>query len=72
MKKYSFKIVIGESDYSRVQMENDECGDGFGTSSKYFLEVIKTFEDAGFTVVFKTNIFRLIFALGTYKVIAYK
>lgn len=63
-------IVIGESDYSREEMGS--VNSGIGSSSTEFLNEIKEYEDLGYIVKFKTSIFRRIFCLGVYKVIAYK
>lgn len=64
------KIKIGNSDYTREEMEQGVYG--WGTSSSEFLQTIKTYEAEGYTVKFKTNLWRRIFAFGIYKVIAYK
>lgn len=66
------KIKIGVSDYSREQIEKGETYFSIGSSTKDFLDLIKEYEDSGYTVKFKTNIWQMIFGLGKYKVIAYK
>jgi len=69
--KFLEKITIGQSDYSRKQMGNG-TGWSWGVSDEYFLETIKAYEEAGYTVKFKTSLLRRIFAVGKYKVVAYK
>jgi hypothetical protein len=64
------KIKIGNSDYKREQMEQGVYG--WGTSNSEFLQTIKQYEAEGYTVKFETNLWRRIFALGIYKVVAYR
>lgn len=66
------KIKIGNSDYSRKQMEQGDIGWTIGCSSKYFLDTIKQYESEGFTVKFETSILRKIFGMGIYEVVAYR
>ena len=64
------KIKIGNSDYKREEIEQGICG--WGTSNSEFLLTIKEYEAEGYTVKFETNLWRRIFALGIYKVVAYR
>jgi len=64
------KINIGNSDYSREEMEQGLYG--FGTSAKEFLNVIMRFEKDGYQVKFETSIWRKIFSSAIYKVVAYR
>jgi hypothetical protein len=66
------KIKIGNSDYTREEMQKGDSVWAIGCSSDYFLKIIKQYEDAGYEVKFETNFFRRIFGIATYKVIAYK
>lgn len=66
------KITIGTSDYTRSEIEDQNIGWTIGCSSYEFLEKIRNYEMAGYTVEFNTSIFRRIFALGIYKVTAEK
>jgi hypothetical protein len=61
--------TLGQSDYTRKQME-DGTGWSIGSTDEEFLQRIKDYEEQGYVVEFKTNIFRRIFSLGIYKVIA--
>lgn len=65
------KTVIGSSDYSRKQMESGDTGWSIGDPN-YILNAVKLYEEEGFKVEFKTNIFRRIFAFGIYKIVATK
>lgn len=64
------KINIGNTDYTKAQMEKGVYG--WGTSNEEFLQTIRTYEADGYTVKFETNLLRRIFAIGIYKVVAYK
>jgi len=64
------KIKIGVSDYTREQIQNGAIG--IGSSNREFLDHIKSYEDEGYTVEFQTSLFRKIFLLGLYKIIAIK
>ena len=64
------KIKIGNSDYTKEQMQKGVHG--WGTSDKDFLETIKQYEDDGYTVKFETSIWRKIFCVGIYSVVAIK
>jgi len=64
------KIHVGNSDYTRQQME--QGAKGCGDSAEYFLDTIKKYEDDGYTVKFETSIWRKFFCVGIYKVIAYR
>lgn len=66
------KIKIGATDYSRKEMESGDIGWSIGTSAKEFMETIKLYEREGYTVSFETSLFRKIFGLGIYKVVARK
>ena len=66
------KIIIGNSDYTRKEMESGTDSWTIGSSSNHFLSVIKHYEKLGFTVKFETSIWRKLFGIGIYKVIAYK
>ena len=65
------KIEIGNSDYSREEIENGS-GISIGTSPKIFYARIREFENAGYTVKFETSLWQKIFGLSKYKVNAYK
>jgi hypothetical protein len=69
-KKITLRIPIGNSDYTRSELECDVWG--WGVSSDYFLKTIQAFEDAGCIVRFETSLFRRIFGIAKYKVVAYK
>ena len=65
------KIIIGESDYDREQMfANKEFA--LGDSLESWKKVINHYEKQGYAIEFKTSIFRTLFCLGKYKVIAVK
>ena len=64
------KIKIGNSDYTKEQMQKGVYG--LGTSDKDFLEIIKQYEDDGYTVKFETSIWKKIFCTGIYSVVAIK
>ncbi len=66
------KIIIGNSDYSRKEIEDGIKGYTIGSSSNDVLETIKYYEGKGYTVKFETSIFRKIFAIAIYKIVAYK
>ena len=63
--------TIGESDYSRQEIESNSCGWTWG-SINAVLEAIKEAESNGYDVIFKTSLLRRIFCLGKYKIIAKK
>lgn len=65
------KVVIGNSDYTREEMESGIYW-GLGDSAEDFLNTILAVEREGYEVRFETNIFRRIFGLGIYKVVGYK
>ena len=67
------EIVIGNSDYTRKEMENGEYSWlTIGTSAKEFIDTIESYESAGYTVTFRTSFFRRIFGMGKYQVVASK
>ena len=67
------KIKIGESDYNRNQIESGTPGAiGGQICCDSMLEKIRYYENNGYTVQFQTSIFRKIFLLGKYKVVATK
>lgn len=66
------KIIIGNSDYTRSEIEEGKCKNAFGSTRTQFLEQILIVERYGYVVKFKTNILRRIFCLGKYRVVAYK
>ena len=72
MENTSKKLLIGRSDYTRKQMESGDSNGGWGTTTALFLKTISLYEKDGYTVKFETNLFRKIFGVGIYKVIAYK
>ena len=53
-------------------MEQGDSGWAIGCSAKYFLETIKQYEQEGYTVKFETSIWRKIFGMGIYKIVAYQ
>lgn len=63
-------VIIGNSDYSRKQME--EGSSGWGVSSSEFLETIREYEIQGYDVKFETSIFRMIFGVTKYRVVGYR
>lgn len=65
-------IKIGETDYSRDEIEDNKCGAAFGTSADYFLSVIREYEEAGYSVKFETSLWRRLFSLCKYVVVAYE
>ncbi len=71
MKRKVIKVKIGNSDYTRKQMEEEVHIFAIGTTSEHFLETIQAYERRGYIVKFETNIFRWIFGWGRYKVMAY-
>jgi hypothetical protein len=66
------KIKIGTSDYSRKEMESGDIGWAIGTSTNDYMETIELYEREGYTVSFETSLFRKLFGLGIYKVVARK
>ena len=66
----SNKIIIGNSDYSREEMEKEPYGWGVPASS--YLETIKSYEEKGYKVTFNTSLLRRIFCMGKYQVVATK
>jgi DNA-binding Lrp family transcriptional regulator len=65
-------FTIGTSDYTRKQIESGDMGWSIGASPSEFIERIKEYEDDGYTITFKTSLWRKIFCLGIYKIIATK
>ena len=65
------RVIIGNSDYTRKQMESGKSFGAWGSTLE-FLELIKMVERNGYVVKFETNLFRRIFGLGIYKVVGYK
>ena len=70
-KKKYLEYTIGQSDYNRKRVEQGNLGWTIGDED-LLLSTIKIFEKNGYTVEFRTNIFRRLFALGIYKVVAIK
>lgn len=68
---YEERIKIGVSDYTRKAMGADDML-AIGTSSKEFLDAIEAYEREGYVVKFETSIWRKLFAMGLYKVVAYR
>lgn len=66
------KIEIGNSDYSREEIEKGISGWTIGHTPNYFLNTIREFESEGYTVKFETNFWQRIFGMSIYKVFAYK
>ncbi len=66
------EIKIGNSDYSRKQMEEGDIGWSIGDSTNHFLNTIKQYEDDGYTIKFEKSIWRMIFGPAIYKVMAIK
>mgnify|MGYP001558495112 CR=1 FL=1 len=66
------KIIIGDSDYSRKQIESRESDGGWGDSARDVLKTIREYENNGYEVKFETSLFRKIFCMGIYRVVAYK
>lgn len=64
------KITIGNSDYTREEIESGAHG-AWGDVHT-FLELIYMCERKGYTIVFKTSLLRRIFCTGKYKVIGIK
>ncbi len=62
-------MIIGYSDYSRDQIESNQCGWTFG-SRNHLLSRILEAEASGYNVTFETSIFRRIFCTGIYKIVA--
>ena len=70
--KYKEKRVIGESDYTREEIESGKTNGSFGTPAIIFKARLAEYEKQGYTIKFETSIFRKIFAVGKYKIVAYK
>lgn len=66
------KIEIGNSDYSREEIDKGIKGWTIGNSPDTFSNTIKEYESEGYTVKFETSFFRRIFGVSVYKVVAYK
>lgn len=66
------KIEIGNSDYSREEIDNGIKGWTIGNSPDTFSNTIKEFEREGYVVKFETSLWQKIFGLSKYKVNAYK
>lgn len=64
------KIVIGNSDFNRKELEDNKYG--WGNSSQEFLRTIIEYENQGFEIQFETNLIRLIFGTTKYKVVGYR
>lgn len=67
------EIFIGNSDYSRKQMENGEY-DRFlviGDADSFLAEIAK-YEKLGYEIKFKTSFFRKLFGITVYSVVAIK
>ena len=71
-KKYTEKIVIGSSDFSREDIEAGKTNHAIGVPADYLLETIKGFEDDGYEVKFETSFWRTIFGIEIFKMVAYK
>lgn len=65
----SKKIIIGNSDYSREQVEKGNIV-SVGCSRSELLQVIENYERAGYEIKFETNLFRRIFGIGIYRIVA--
>lgn len=66
------KIVIGNSDYSREEMESGLAEGGWGTDTDEYLRRIKYYENTGRIVKFETSLFRRLFGIGKYRVVSYQ
>lgn len=67
------KVVIAHSDYTRAQLEKDEVHELTvgNCSARAILDVIRQHEKDGYQVKFETSIWRLLFFVPTYKIVAY-
>jgi hypothetical protein len=65
------RVIIGYSDYSRQQIEKGNIWI-LGDSRECILDTIAAFEHEDYNVKFETSLFRKIFCLAKYKVVAYK
>ncbi len=63
-------IVVGYSDYPLKQIESDNCGCTIGNHLE-MKETLALYKELGFRIEFKTSLFRRIFCLGKYKIIAH-
>lgn len=71
------KIILGYSNQTLFQMQYPPEINGHVNTCKWefddsFLRKISAYEDRGYTVRFRTSIWRKIFCLHKYKVVAYK
>lgn len=67
------KIVIALSDYNREQLEKDEVHELTvgNCSARALLNVIRQYEKAGCVVKFNTSLWRRLFCIAKYQVVAY-
>lgn len=72
-KEKNGKVIIGNCDYSREQLERNDVHELTiaNCSARQMLEVIKGYEAKGYIVKFETSLFRRIFCLGRYRIVAY-
>ena len=66
------KVVIGNSDFSREEIENGKSYHAIGVPAQYLIETIENFENEGYEVKFETSFWRKIFGVGIFKIVAYK
>lgn len=71
------RIKIGNSDYSREEIKRGceidrDGGWQIGSSFEEFMDRFEEFEKLGYKIKFETSIFRKIFGMGIYKIVAVK
>ncbi len=65
------KEVLGYSDYSRLEIFTGRSTGAIGNTMD-IMSSVHEFERCGWTVVFKTSLFRRIFLMAKYKIVATK
>lgn len=69
------KIRIGESEYTRDQLEFCRNGTNIylmAKTSKYLLPIIEAYEEQGYTVVFRIPFLSKLLGSDKYKITAYR
>lgn len=72
VEKNKKEIVIAHSDYTRAQLEKDEVHELTvgNCSARAVLDVIRQYEKAGYVITFNTSVWRRLFKLTKYQVVA--
>lgn len=66
------KEIIGYSDYSRTEIVNSDVMGYFSSNPSLILSAVHEFEKCGWKVRFETSMFRRLFLMAKYKIVATK